>query len=290
MAGVPRGAVPCHAARAARSTRRAPAAGVRRLPAPGSTSLEALIAARSLRRHGRSSCRGAGGRGPCSPSCARSSVARGRATRLRCRAPARNAEAARASDPATMTTDGPRPDHRSRAGTRPASTPDVATIRARRRGRPPDRRRGPATAASAMRGRPRGAGRGRRRRSDLRTSLVGLDAVRDYPTAGSSRVTRLPADEHGRGDGSGRSRRSAGADRRGARRGRDEPGRAGRSGSPIRPRRSAEARRRAVADARARATVLAGEAAGVTLGPVVAITEGVALAPPGRRGRWRRCG
>ena len=77
--------------------------------------------------------------GPLQPSCARSSVARGRTTRLRCRAPAR-----------TLGCPGERPatfhrraaDRRPWRGTRPACSghrrPD-----ARRRGDPPDRDRGP---------------------------------------------------------------------------------------------------------------------------------------------------
>jgi uncharacterized protein len=114
-------------------------------------------------------------------------------------------------------------------------------------------------------------------RRDLRTSLVGLDAVRDYSGEGGPRVTGYQLTNTV--EATIRAIATVGAliDAALAAGATSLDGLAFRLADPTEA--LVEARRRAVTDARARATVLA-EEAGVTLGAVVGITEGGAL-PPG---------
>jgi len=112
---------------------------------------------------------------------------------------------------------------------------------------------------------------------DLQTTLVGLDAVREYQPEGGSRVTgyqltntvEVTIRKIETVGGLIDAALAAGAT--------SMDGLTFRLADPTDA--LAEARRRAVADARSRATTLA-EEAGVTLGPVVGIVEGGAL-PPG---------
>lgn len=114
-------------------------------------------------------------------------------------------------------------------------------------------------------------------RRDLRTTLVGLDAVREYGQDGSARVTGYQLNNTI--EATVRKIDTVGSviDAALAAGATSMDGLTFRLADPTEA--LAEARRRAVADARARAVTLAAEA-GVTLGPVVAITEGGAL-PPG---------
>jgi len=119
------------------------------------------------------------------------------------------------------------------------------------------------------------AGGGERR--DQQTALVGLDAVRDYSSAGAPRVTGYQLTNTV--EATVRSIESAGSliDAALAAGATSMDGLAFRVADPGAA--LNEARRRAVADARTRAEILAAEA-GVRLGPVVEIVEGGAL-PPG---------
>ncbi|HEY7816175.1 MAG TPA: SIMPL domain-containing protein, partial [Nakamurella sp.] len=112
------------------------------------------------------------------------------------------------------------------------------------------------------------------------TSLVGLDAVRDYSGEGGPRVTGYQLTNTA--EATIREIATVGAliDAALGAGATSLDGLAFRLADPTDA--LAEARRRAVADARARATVLAGEA-GVRLGPVAAITEGGQLPPGGPR-------
>ena len=114
-------------------------------------------------------------------------------------------------------------------------------------------------------------------RRDVRTSLVGLDAVRDYSGEAGPRVTGYQLTNTV--ESTIRAIVTVGAviDAALAAGATSLDGLGFRLADPTEA--LAEARRRAVADARSRATVLA-EEAGVTLGVVAAITEGGAL-PPG---------
>ena len=157
--------------------------------------------------------------------------------------------------------------------------PDVATIRLGVVVVRPTAGEARSAAASAMQAVLESLTAGGLERSDLRTSLVGLDAVRDYSGEGGPRVTgyqltntveatiREVATVGGLIDAA----LAAGAT--------SLDGLAFRLADPTEA--LAEARRRAVADARARATVLAAEA-GVSLGRAIAISEGGPM-PPGPR-------
>ena len=111
---------------------------------------------------------------------------------------------------------------------------------------------------------------------DLRTSLVSLDAVRDYSSERGPRVTGYQLSNAV--EATVRTIDAAGALIDAAL----AAGATSMDGLSFRladPREAlAEARRRAVADARMRAETLAAEA-GVKLGPVVAISEGWLAAP-----------
>jgi uncharacterized protein YggE len=117
-------------------------------------------------------------------------------------------------------------------------------------------------------------------RSNLRTSLVGLDAVRDYSSEGGPRVTGYQLTNTV--EATIRAIPTVGAliDAALAAGATSLDGLAFRLADPGEA--LAEARRRAVADARSRAAVLAAEA-GLSLGGVVAITEGGPLPPGGPR-------
>jgi hypothetical protein len=114
-------------------------------------------------------------------------------------------------------------------------------------------------------------------RRDLRTTLVGLDAVRDYSSGGAPRVTGYQLTNTV--EATVRSIDSVGAliDAALAAGATSMDGLDFRLADPTAA--LTEARRRAVADARARAETLATEA-GVRLGDVVELVEGRAL-PPG---------
>jgi uncharacterized protein len=134
-----------------------------------------------------------------------------------------------------------------------------------------------AAAASTMQAVLESLAAGGVERRDVRTSLVGLEAVRDYSGEGGPRVTGYQLTNSV--EATIRAIATVGAviDAALGAGATSLDGLAFRLADPTEA--LAEARRRAVADARARATVLAAEA-GVTLGAVVEIAEGGVL-PPG---------
>jgi len=155
--------------------------------------------------------------------------------------------------------------------------PDVATIRLGVvvvRPTAADARTAAAAAMQSVLGALTGGGVERR---DLRTTLVGLDAVRDYSSESGPRVTGYQLTNAV--EATIRSIETVGAliDAALAAGATSMDGLSFQLADPTAA--LDEARRRAVADARARATTLAAEA-GVTLGAVVDIVEGGAL-PPG---------
>ncbi|HEY7130914.1 MAG TPA: SIMPL domain-containing protein, partial [Candidatus Limnocylindrales bacterium] len=111
-------------------------------------------------------------------------------------------------------------------------------------------------------------------RRDLQTTLMGLDAVRDYSTEGGSRITGYQLTNSV--EATVRAIDTVGAliDAALAAGATSMDGLSFRLADPAEA--LAEARRRAVADARSRAGTLATEA-GVRLGPVTGIVEGGAL-------------
>jgi uncharacterized protein len=155
--------------------------------------------------------------------------------------------------------------------------PDVASIRLGVvvvRPTAGDARSAAAATMTAVIGALTGGGVDRR---DLQTSLVGLDAVRDYSNEGGSRITGYQLTNSV--EATVRAIDTVGAliDAALAAGATSMDGLSFRLADPTEA--LAEARRRAVADARSRAETLASEA-GVALGPVTAIVEGGAL-PPG---------
>jgi uncharacterized protein YggE len=155
--------------------------------------------------------------------------------------------------------------------------PDVATIRLGVvvvRPTAADARTAAASTMESVLGALTGGGVERR---DLRTTLVGLDAVRDYSSESGPRVTGYQLTNAV--EATIRAIESVGAliDEALAAGATSMDGLSFQLADPTAA--LDEARRRAVADARARATTLAAEA-GVTLGAVVDIVEGGAL-PPG---------
>ncbi len=155
--------------------------------------------------------------------------------------------------------------------------PDVATVRLGVVVVRPTAGEARSAAAAAMQAVLESLAAGGVERADVRTSLVGLDAVRDYSGEGGPRVTGYQLTNTVEATIREISTVGALIDSALAAGATSLDGLAFRLADPGEA--LAEARRRAVADARARATVLAGEA-GLTLGPVVAITEG-GQAPPG---------
>src|SRR4051794_2533223 len=158
--------------------------------------------------------------------------------------------------------------------------PDVATIRLGVVLVRPTAGGARSAAASAMQAVLESLDAGGVKRADLRTSLVGLDAVRDYSGEGGPRVTGYQLTNTV--EATVREVATVGAliDAALAAGATSLDGLAFRLADPTEA--LSEARRRAVADARARATMLAAEA-GVTLGSVVAINEGGQLPPGGPR-------
>ena len=208
----------------------------------------------------------------------------------RCGGPRRSAPTRRRRSVLTRVVTGrsrdvPRDDHRPGVGGTVRVDPDVATLRlgvvsSDRRPPRPGRRRG------AMQAILDGADRGGVERRDLRTTLVGLDAVRDYSPESGPRVTGYQLtntveatiraiDTVG---GADRRRRSAAGAT-------SMDGLSFRLADPTAA--LAEARRRAVADARVRATTLAAEA-GVTARTRRGASSRAVRCRPDRRGRWRR--
>ena len=158
--------------------------------------------------------------------------------------------------------------------------PDVATVRLGVVVVRPTAGGARSAAAAAMQAVLESLAAGGVERGDLRTSLVGLDAVRDYSGEGGPRVTGYQLTNMV--EATIRDVASVGAriDAALAAGATSLDGLTFRLADPTEA--LAEARRRAVADARARAAVLAAEA-GVTLGRVVAMTEGGQMPPGGPR-------